>query len=356
MNKPAAVNNVERFEAKALELLRKVPGVTAVETEVPIGNGRRVDGIVRFAGTDARVVFEIKRHANAAAAWQLIEYAKRLGVEEGYQYVLVAGDTTKEARALLVEHGIGLVDGLGNAHVELPGLLLHMEQQARKIVRAHRPAVPRLAGKAGAVAQAILLDPLRAWKVADVAVLAGVSPALAHRVLARLETEGVMTTQGKGPALVRQVPNPAALLDLWAEETTDGQSRRIPAFLLAQTPDRRLKELAKNLDAQGVDYAVTGAAAAKLVAPFVTAVPTTEVWVGPGILTVDLLQAAGAEPVEDGANVVFLQAKDNTPLAFRQRNAETWIVNVFRLYADLRRDPRRGREQADNLRTEVIGF
>lgn len=347
--------NIGQFEVEALELLRSVPGVTAVETEVPIGSGSRVEGIVHFAGTDAHVVFEIKRHVNAAAAWQLVEYAKRLAVE-GNRYVLVAGDTTKEARALLVEHGIGLVDGLGNAHVELPGLLLHIEQQPRKIVRPHRPAAPRLAGKAGAVAQAILLDPHRDWKVADVAAIADVSPALAHRVLARLEAEDVMTAEGKGPALVRRVPNPAALLDLWAEETTDGQARRIPAYLLAQTPDRRLKELAKNLDAQGIDYAVTGAAAATLIAPFVTAVPTTDVWVRPGILTADLLQAAGAEPVDDGANVVFLQAKDNTPLAFRQRNSKAWIVNVFRLYADLRRDPRRGREQADNLRKEAIGF
>jgi hypothetical protein len=32
------------------------------------------------------------------------------------------------------------------------------------------------------------------------------------------------------------------------------------------------------------------------------------------------------------------------------------VVNRFRLYVDLLDDPRRGREQADNLRREVIGF
>ncbi|HVA60585.1 MAG TPA: hypothetical protein VNG13_08615 [Mycobacteriales bacterium] len=87
-----------------------------------------------------------------------------------------------------------------------------------------------------------------------------------------------------------------------------------------------------------------------------TAVPVAEVWVTPEIVTAEMLQVAGAEPVPDGANVVFVQAKDDTPLAFRQRRDDIWITNVFRLYVDLRRDPRRGREQADHLRQEVIGF
>jgi hypothetical protein len=70
----------------------------------------------------------------------------------------------------------------------------------------------------------------------------------------------------------------------------------------------------------------------------------------------ELLDAAGADPVTDGQNVVFLQGKDDTPLAFREEVDDLWVANRFRLYADLRRDPRRGREQADHLRQEVIGF
>jgi hypothetical protein len=60
--------------------------------------------------------------------------------------------------------------------------------------------------------------------------------------------------------------------------------------------------------------------------------------------------------VVDGHNIVFLQAKDDAPLAFRERVKTLWLANRFRIYADLRRDPRRGREQAANLRREVIGF
>jgi hypothetical protein len=343
------------LEVAALRLLRSVPGIEAVETDVSVGNDRRVDGIVLFSDRQASAVFEVKRHVNAATAWQLIDYAKHLD-KDARGYILIAGDSTAEARALLAEHGIGLIDGLGNAHVELPGLLIHMEQRRQKAARPDRPTVPRLTGKAGVVAQALLLEPERAWKVTDVADVADVSAGLAHRVLARLETERVITAEGAGPQRMRRVVNPTALLDLWAEETAIEQPHRVLAHVVARTPEARTRNLARNLEAREVPYAVTGAAAAALLAPLVTAIPTTEIWLPAKLLTDDALAAARAEPVSEGANVVLLQGKGDASLAFARHHDGITVANVFRLYADLRRDPRRGREQADNLRREVIGF
>jgi hypothetical protein len=60
--------------------------------------------------------------------------------------------------------------------------------------------------------------------------------------------------------------------------------------------------------------------------------------------------------VTDGQNVVFLQERGDTPLRFRTRVKSLWLANRFQIYVDLRRDPRRGKEQAENLRQEVIGF
>ena len=115
-------------------------------------------------------------------------------------------------------------------------------------------------------------------------------------------------------------------------------------------------QVGRNLADRGLDYALTGAAAASIVAPFVTAVPVADVWVTAGVAPGRLPDAAGGELVDTGYNVVFLQTKDDTPLAFRDQATGLWLVNRFRLYADLRRDPRRGQEQAAHLRREVIGF
>jgi len=99
-----------------------------------------------------------------------------------------------------------------------------------------------------------------------------------------------------------------------------------------------------------------GAAAGSLIAPSITAVPIVEVWATATAAPEDLYDAAEADRVTEGQNVVFLQGRDDTPLAFHEKAEGLWVANRFRLYADLRRDPRRGREQADHLRREVIGF
>ncbi|OGR94006.1 MAG: hypothetical protein A2V88_16145 [Elusimicrobia bacterium RBG_16_66_12] len=350
MNKRELVNLEGPFEAEALRILREIPGLAVLAQ--PGGTDREVDAILRFAGNRAPVAVEFKRRANPATAWQLVHYVHE---RPDMRVLLIAGETTAEARKILEDHGIAVIDGLGNAHIELPGLLFHLEGQRRPEQKAGDTPPTRLKGKAGVVAQVLLLQPDRAWQVKDLAKEAQVSTGLAHRVLARLEEEGIVAAEGTGPKRVRRVTNPTALLDLWAEENVE-RPRRTLAHLLAQTPQQLIKELGTNLGRAGIDYALTGAAAASLVAPFITAVPVAEVWVTATAAPEELYDGAQADPVTDGQNVVFLQAKDDTPLAFREKKKGLWLANRFRLYADLRRDPRRGREQAENLRREVIGF
>lgn len=334
------------FAAEALRVLRDVPGLAVVNE--PAGADLGADATLEFAGSSAHVAVQVKSRVNAATAWQVVREARG---RTGLPVLVIAGETTSDAREILEQHGVGVVDGLGNAHVELPGLLIH--QAGGRPGQRARPA--RLEGKAGVGALALLVHPGRRWQVRELAEAAGVSLGLAHRVLARLEAEGVVVAEGTGRDRVRRVADPTALLDLWAEENTY-RPVRTRAYLLAQGHRQLIGELCPGLERHGIRYALTGAAAASLVAPFITAVPVTEVWVMATAAPVDLLEAAGADPVADGHNVVFLQAKDDTPLAFREQAAGVWVASRFRVYADLRRDPRRGREQADHLRQEVIGF
>ncbi len=344
------MNIAGAFEADALRVLREIPGLTVVEE--PPGVDRGIDAVLHFAGKRAPVAVEVKQRANAATAWQLVHHAEAL---PGTRVLLIADQTTAEARAILETHGVAVVDGLGNAHIELPGLLFHIEGP-RHAQRAAAEGPPtQLRGKAGVAAQALLLRPNRAWGVEDLAKEAQLSKGLAHRVLARLEAEGLVNADGAGPSRVRHVTNPTALLDLWAEENVE-KPRRTLGYLLAQTPQQLIRAVGTNLESRGIDYALTGAAAASLVAPFVTAVPVVDVWVTARAAPDELYAGAKADRVTEGQNIVFLQSKDDTPLAFREKTDGLWLCNRFRLYGDLRRDPRRGREQAEHLRKEVIGF
>jgi hypothetical protein len=90
-----------------------------------------------------------KRHLNVAAARQLA-YAT---VEQKLPLIVIAADATADARELLRSSGIGLIDGGGHAHIELPNLLLHVAEpclRARttcrkisrpKVATADRPRV-----------------------------------------------------------------------------------------------------------------------------------------------------------------------------------------------------------------------
>ena len=266
--------------------------------------------------------------------------------------VVIATESTAQAREILTEAGVGLVDGLGNVRLELPGLLVRIA--SKRPVR--RTAVPvRLSGKSGLVAQAMLCDVDRSWQVGDLKQRCGVSAGLVHRVLLRLEHEGVVEVQGAGPAKTRRLSNPAALLDLWVEEQIDRPTRH-PLFMLAQTTDQLISRLSEGLEAARVDYALTGTAAAARLAPFLTNVAVSDVWLDSTADPSAVCAHLGATPVDSGPNVVLLQDRDNGPLAFRNRIDGVWTTNLFRLYLDTRRDRRRGREQSDHLRREVIGF
>src|SRR3990172_4325974 len=208
VNKPKLVNLEGPLEAGALQILRGIPGLAVIAQ--PGGADRGVDPILRFAGTRVPVAVEFKRRANPATAWQLVHDAHE---RPDKPILLIAGETTAEARKILQEHGITVIDGLGNAHIELPGLLFHLEGHGRPEQKVGDAPPTRLKGKAGVVAQALLLHHNRAWQVKNLAEEARVSGGLAHRVLARLETEGIVAAQGAGLKRVRRITDTTALLD-----------------------------------------------------------------------------------------------------------------------------------------------
>jgi hypothetical protein len=347
------VNLKGPFEKEALRILRDIPGVN-VEAAPP--DGKRADFLIRAGDVTHVVEVKAQRATNAAAARQVVDYARQL--PGAIPVLLVAQTTTEEARRILQEHGVAVIDGLGNMSVELPGLFLRAEARRDTQRTQHAADQPptKLAGKAGVAAQALLREPQRKWQVHELAVAAGVSMGLAHRVLARLEREQLLEVEGAGPKRTRRVGNPSALLDLWAEEMRDRGVKELRAYRLARDPRAQAKTLSRALATANIDHAVTGPAGAARLAPFVTAIPVTDIWVADTVASNDVADAARAEAVHDGHNIVLRQATGDEPLVFRNKVDDVWTANPFRLFYDLRRDPRRGREQADRLREEVIGF
>ena len=333
------------LEVEALRVLRDIPEIV-VTTELRAEH--HADAVVHGAGTQSPVAVEVRARVNGANVHRLIHRSQQLTMP----LIVIAHEMTDAARELLTAEGIGAIDGLGNVRLALPGLLMRIDG-ARRAPRARTPS--RLSGKAALIAQALLLEPKRIWHLSELSDRAGASPALAYRVMQRLAEDGIVTASGAGPAKTRRLAEPAALLDLWVEEHHEKHSRH-PAFLLAPAAGGPAEAVCRGLGALGTDYALTGAAAAVRVAPFVTSIPVAHVWLDAAADPAETCLRLGAQPVDTGPNVVLLQGRDNAPLAFRTQSDGIWSANVFRLYLDLRQDPRRGLEQAEHLRNELIGF
>jgi len=277
--------------------------------------------------------------------------------------LVVARTTTAGAREILESRGIGYVDAAGNAAIDLPGLHVRTGTFVRSgsfsagavIAPAPEiPALPRLAGKAGLIAQALILEPERAWTLEAMADRAGVSTALAHRVFTRLERATVLAADGRGPRKTRRVGSPAALLDLWAEESVEPKEQRTPAYALLRGDGAR--EVSSRLVKKGLVHAVTGVAAAVRRVPVVTSVLVTEVRVEAARIPGEVAAAAEARLVDEGANLVFVQGPDDAELRYRREVEGVWLAAETRVYLDALRDPRRGVEQAREYRSRVFGF
>lgn len=335
-----------QFEAWALSAIRSQPGFDA--TIQP-------DAVITVEGRSRPIVVEAKRWVDGASAHAIVALARTTSAAR--DFILVAERTSEGARKILEANGVAYLDGLGNASIRLPGVFIRTGSfGAAAVIVERQPVKARLAGKAGLIAQALLLDRGRSWRVADVAAEAGVSTGLAHRVLARLEDANILAADGIGPRKVRRMTNPGALLDLWAEEEKERGARRTAAFVLVRPSTQTAALLSERLGRAGITHAITGIAAAAILAPALTSVPVTQVRVTAAIRASEALEAQEARPVEEGSNLVIVQGADDAELRFRRSVDGIWLAADTRIYLDSLRDPRRGKEQAQLFRESVLGI
>jgi len=346
------VKNGAALEAWALAVVRELPGV--IEVTAP-AEGSRADALIRFEGQRRSVIVEVKRRLDVVTAHAVLSQ-----VAEGQRdrCLVVAETTTAGARDLLEARGIGYIDAAGNASIRMPGLLVRTGAftASAVIVPKSRPSIVRLSGKTGLVAQALLLGGEREWTITDLANQAGVSAGLTHRVLGRLETISLVTAEGRGPAKVRRLVAPAALLDLWADEDAEPKAARLPTYMLSRGGAPAPDLVSRHLSKAGFAHAITGVAAAGHWAPALTATTITQVRVTATAAAEDVLGALNARAVSEGANLLVVQGADDSELRLARQVNGTWFAAATRIYLDALRDPRRGREQAVAFRSAVIGF
>jgi Transcriptional regulator, AbiEi antitoxin, Type IV TA system len=202
----------------------------------------------------------------------------------------------------------------------------------------------------------------RAWPggfgTTEVANLSNWSTPQTSQVLGSFDKANWTVKSGprRGRGAVRELRDPDGLLDAWASALVEMPLAVREASASIGDPLAFLREtLAPALDDR-VRWALSGWAAAQQISPYLTTVPTLQIYVQ-HTDAVDALEGAisesGLRDVEEGGRVQFFSTPANL-FSRTWTREELPLASPPRIYSDLQRLGPRGVEAAEHLKEEVI--
>ena len=268
--------------------------------------------------------------------------------------MIVADTISPGSKELLRDQDIGYWDRGGSLYLKLPWALFYLDRPqprptARKLHSLYR-------GSAAQVLHALLVEPSRLWHVNELAVRAEVSLSRAHEVLSELEQHLWVEKRGRGPAAVRALTDPGALLDSWADAHSLKEYTFHAYHGWGQSPNSLRSAVVAALGLRQIPYALTLTSGAERIAPFVIGNDRLTLLVQDHPALNQVTDFAGLSPVDDGENVALLVTRQRAPLLFRQTSGSLQVASTVQIYLDLWASPQRGKEQARHLRAERLPY
>lgn len=290
--------------------------------------------------------------------WRVREAAHRRPQQENkgdLPAMVVAESISPGAKEFLAAERIGFYDAGGSLYLPAPGAYLYVQKPAP--ASQSRAMRSLFTGRRAQVLHAMLLKPQDWFGVKDLAERSQVLPSTVSPVLAELERQDWVRTRGQGPSKQRQLAEPAAVLDAWTKHLASTASEAPRRYFVPAAPGTDPAErLDRTFDAEQAPYALSFEAAAQRYTPFLSSISQLRVRALDDAATTAALAAIGARPVNEGANLIVIAAKSADDLPFRERLDGVWLASPIQVYLDLLGAEGRGREMAEHLRRERIGF
>jgi hypothetical protein len=175
--------------------------------------------------------------------------------------------------------------------------------------------------------------------------------------LKRLEQEGFLQDRGSGQHRRRQVSNPTDLLD-WLARVPAARRvhRQLKSYRYAADPTVLVTRLAHDATKAKIPWALTGAAAARVMgASVITALPVIMVRVPAARDLLELAGTLGLEAVDAGANVRLIADVGEVGLHGARHNGPVSLAPAARIWLDMLSEPR-GDDAAALFREAVLGY
>lgn len=216
-------------------------------------------------------------------------------------------------------------------------------------VKRSQSSVSPFAPKASRVVRVLLSDPERRWRLSDIADRCRMNPGNVHRVLRALVEQAFIERDRDLYVLV----DPGSLLEAWADHAGRRRSLERVAVPVRDGLRADVERVLAGIEGHGL---VSGELAAELYAPHLPASQAVVHCVDQEFLDRERLVADfGSRPLRPQGQVVVNLADDGVADSSEIRDGLP-LVSPAQVYVDLARDRSRGREAAEHVRREVLGY
>jgi len=273
-----------------------------------------------------------------------------LAIRGGRPDVVVGRRLSPGAREALSAEAIGWVDETGAAEIAFGSIIVSRTGHVAKPTQRPRRWTPAVV----AVAEALLCG--ARGTVAATQAATGLSTGSCTNALRTLTDLGLLEAKsGRGRESARQLVDSEGLLRAYASAVeASPEPITLQIGVTWRDPVAGLMTSGEQWAKSKVLWAATGAAAASVIAPYLTAVTTTEVYVDADtILGLEAIAAdAGMRPIE-GGRLTLRPFPTVTVRRLAEIHDGLRVAPWPRVYVDLRRSGVRGEDAAEHL-AEVI--
>lgn len=274
----------EDVDSRVADILRKLDEVKIVE------NAPQTALITEEAALPVRVVL-----VEAEEIWERVQ-----SEHDEEELLVINAVLDDDAAARLEDANAGYIDAAGRRW-------LRDWERTRRVREATVGGRRRLYAASVRLAQLLADHPREPWTERGLARRGQTTQTTAHRLLGRLEGEGLLLREGRGPSTQRWVRDPVGLRSWLAQQGRPRRVARLACFV--EDPERPRGAVGRTL-------ALTGAAAAAAIGMPVlsgAAIPTMRVSASPEELE-DVPEALGGFRTRRGANLILIADPDR--LAF----------------------------------------
>ena len=294
------------LEALARErLMAWLPGAKIERAPNPT-----VDGVLVWHGPrgTVRYVLEFQNHLPQQdiqlLARRLEQHAKTLPKTKAARPLLLARYVPPKQAAFLRGRGIDYADDVGNAHLEAPGVLVHIEGKRPDVTTMARGGITKGWVK---VTLAGLLNPaLFEGPYHQLAAAAGVTPPTVMTCLRDLRRRGLLDARGRRRRLVGR----RELLPLWTQAYVNVLRPRLAErrfrMLTGADVQAGLTRVDEVLTVRRMAWCLTGAAAALQLTHYYRA-GVIEIYAAPRAMTDAIARELNAQPTAGDANLVVIE-------------------------------------------------